>query len=268
MDTLPSEIINEILLIVDRPSLFHTSQVCSQWRELSSQRTIIINTLFDFIQACKEGDYLSIINFKPSLVWLNYGFNRICKGGHKELVNLMIGKGVTNWNKGFFEACRGGHKEIAELMIVKGATHYDYGFFGACQGGRKDIVELMISKGVYDWNHGLSGACQGGRKDIVELMIAKGANSWYWGLAGACQRGDKELVEFMIAKGADDWNLGLENAYKGGHKELAELMIIKGANRALCFFHPACLRNCKAVTKSITKDTVRCPCGKSLDNEH
>ena len=38
MDTLPEEILNEILLKVDRPSLFHASQVCNQWRRLSENR--------------------------------------------------------------------------------------------------------------------------------------------------------------------------------------------------------------------------------------
>ena len=42
MDMLPAEIINEILLLVDKPSLYEASQVCSQWRQKSLQLISIL----------------------------------------------------------------------------------------------------------------------------------------------------------------------------------------------------------------------------------
>lgn len=32
MDLLPEEMVNEILLRVDKPTLYHASQVCDQWQ--------------------------------------------------------------------------------------------------------------------------------------------------------------------------------------------------------------------------------------------
>ena len=46
-------------------------------------------------------------------------------GGHRELADLMIEKGATDWNWGLRMACYGGHRELADLMIEKGATHVD-----------------------------------------------------------------------------------------------------------------------------------------------
>jgi hypothetical protein len=73
-------------------------------------------------------------------------------------------------------ACRGGRKEMVELVIQKGCNAWNCGLVGACRGGHMEIVELMIEKGANNWNMGLSRACQGGHMEIVLLMIEKGAD--------------------------------------------------------------------------------------------
>ena len=107
---------------------------------------------------------------------INIGLKFACRGGHIDIVNLMIAKGANNWNYGLRHACRGGHIDIVNLMIAKGANDWNNGLYGACRGGHIDIVNLMIAKGANDWNYGLMGACRGGHIDIINLMIAKGAN--------------------------------------------------------------------------------------------
>ena len=44
MELLPEEIVNEILLLVDRPSLYHVSQVCVQWRQMALKQAVPINS--------------------------------------------------------------------------------------------------------------------------------------------------------------------------------------------------------------------------------
>jgi ankyrin repeat protein len=70
----------------------------------------------------------------------------------------MIQKGAYNWNEGLWRACRGGHREIAELMIEKGGDLY-LGLHGACLDGRRDMVEWMIQKGANPQNCTLSKHC-------------------------------------------------------------------------------------------------------------
>ena len=119
-----------------------------------------------------------------------------------------------NWNDGLFEACRGGHLNIVNLMIEKGADNWNHGLRGACQNGHLNIINYMIDKGAYSWNYGLYGACLGGHLNIVNLMIEKGADAWNDGLQGACQNGNlnrlqgarkpynTNIMNLMIKKGA------------------------------------------------------------------
>jgi hypothetical protein len=54
--------------------------------------------------------------------YFDVGMAGACRGGHKDLVLLMISSGrVTNFNWGLDEAYRGGHEELAFLMIENGA---------------------------------------------------------------------------------------------------------------------------------------------------
>ena len=54
---------------------------------------------------------------------------------------------------GLCNACRGGHINIVKMMIKKGATTWNNGLFGACQGGNMEIVDLIIEKGANDWDY-------------------------------------------------------------------------------------------------------------------
>ena len=201
MESLPSEIINEILLRVDRPTVYYTSQVCNLWRCLSLNQIRAIACSTDFKHACKEGDRLAVIRSTFNRGRVNNGLYGACRGGNLDLIKLMMTKGANDWNGGLYSACQGGHKEIIELMIAKGAYDWNGGLYSACQGGHKEIVELMIAKGADDYN--LYGGCRGGHKDIVELMILKGAKNLNDGLYGACIGDSKELIKLMILKGAD-----------------------------------------------------------------
>jgi ankyrin repeat protein len=48
---------------------------------------------------------------------------------------------------GLYGACRGGHLDIVDLVIALGATDYDWGLHLACQRGHLDIALLLINKG-------------------------------------------------------------------------------------------------------------------------
>lgn len=90
MELLPSEIINEILLLVDKPSLYHAAQVCVQWRQLALKQVVVINSIVRFVEACHEGDRLSVIKSDKNKPWLSLGLKIGCNGGHMNIVELMI----------------------------------------------------------------------------------------------------------------------------------------------------------------------------------
>lgn len=97
MDSLPSEIVNEISLLVDRPSLYYVAEVYNLWRQLALKQVVIIKSAYSFNIACHQRDLLSIIKSKKIRWWLNDGLKYGCLSGHKELIELMIAQGANNW---------------------------------------------------------------------------------------------------------------------------------------------------------------------------
>ena len=126
MESLPEEMLNEIIELTDRLALYSVSHVCKQWSQLALKQVVKINNFKDFARTCEKGDRLSIVKSKFNRSWLNGGLQSACLGGHKELVELMILKGADDWNGGLRVACFGHHEELAELMIVKGADSRYY----------------------------------------------------------------------------------------------------------------------------------------------
>jgi hypothetical protein len=148
MEDIPREILNEILLLLDKSSLFRASNVCKLWRQLASMRVVNINTRIHLREAAKNGDQLSIIKSSYNEDWIDWGLFGACEGGHKDLVNLMISKDAYDFDYALMYACRGGHKDLMVLLIIRGINNFDYGLFGACEGGHKDLIKLMIAYGA------------------------------------------------------------------------------------------------------------------------
>jgi hypothetical protein len=164
---------------------------------------------------------------------LNLPPTRLCKKacfyGYMKIMEYLFNAGIGISFVYLLKcACRGGHREIVNLVLSKGENDYNKGLYGACRGGHHELVQLMLSKGA-NCGWGLCGACKGGHLDLVQLMLSKGTTHYDWGLWGACQGGQREMVDLMISKGATDYNSGLTDACRSGHQEIVELMISKGA---------------------------------------
>ena len=196
MEDLPREMLNEILSWLDKPSLFQASNVCKLWRRQALTHVITISSEDQLKIAAINGDRLGII-FSPYINrdWIKTGLYGACKGGHKDLVELMMTDDTLSLNWGLHGACEGGHNDLVRLMLTKGAYDYYWRLYYACLGGHEELAELMIaenaksnnaglypdhkSKLIYDQklliNRGFGGACKGGHKNIMNLMKAKGA---------------------------------------------------------------------------------------------
>jgi hypothetical protein len=146
MEDLPREMIDEILVRLDRPSLFQASNVCKLWRRQAVTHVIAINDEFQLATAARNGDRLSIIKSVCNNRLINYGLGGACQGGHEDLANLMIAKGAWDFDCGLYGACEIGHLNLAKLMITKGATAFWLGLEIARLGGYKDLIELITTK--------------------------------------------------------------------------------------------------------------------------
>ncbi len=175
------------------PIFYKNDVICNV---ASYYMTIGYKKIFEL--ACKKNNRKTVeylLNRKKVGGMYKYELNLACRGGHIQIVQLMIEKGATDWGWGLAGACEGGHMQLVQMMIDKGATWWNEGLLCACYGGHIEIVKLMIEKGATCWDRGLKCACIGGHMEIVKLMIEKGANNWNWGLQSACEGGHMELVQ-------------------------------------------------------------------------
>jgi hypothetical protein len=125
-----------------------------------------------------------------------------CEEGNVHLVNLTISNGVVyDWNYGLYGACKGGHEEIVNLMIYKEANDWNLGLYGACLGGHPGIIRLMIQKGACEFEMGFFYACKGGHLESINMMISIVENiNWKYGFVGAFIGGELELMQLVISK--------------------------------------------------------------------
>lgn len=140
-------------------------------------------------------------------------FSNACLYGNIQDINTFIENGIQNdrdeWSDGFFYACRGGHLEIVQLIISKSKCkiEWKHGIHGACYSGNLKLVHFLISKAteaaeavtIVDLSRGLHFACGYGHLKLVQFLISIGA-SWEFGLTEACKRERLEIVHFLISK--------------------------------------------------------------------
>lgn len=214
---LPNEIVNEIILMIDPTDLFRASKVSKEFKKLVYNRKQVITTYYEFIQACEQGNILSLLRRGFKYKWYDCGFTAGCKAGHLEVIQYIIFKGCGKWNLGLYAGCIGGQLEIVKLMLSKGVTStHDENLYDACAGGNIEIVKLMITRGNNNWLNGslhayrqaLLHACKNGRINIVQFMIDNGANNLNQGLNLACQLKYKDIVQLLINRGANSCDCG------------------------------------------------------------
>ncbi len=73
MENLPTEMINEIISYLDKPSLFQASNVCKLWRQQTLRHVVAINDETQMFKAAKNGDRLSIIKSVYDKEWIDRG---------------------------------------------------------------------------------------------------------------------------------------------------------------------------------------------------
>lgn len=175
-------------------------------------------------------------------------FFSACEGGHLDMINMLIEKGVTNWDTGMIGACHGGHLEVVKMMIEKrgGASSFACdGLVVACQNGHMHIVEFMLELGANNWDKALEAACYGGHLEIAKLMVSKdtfahlfsgnlflgvyAAGYWNPGMLDACRGGHMEVIKYMVDEGADAFSNGMVIGCSLGRLDIIDFMIEKGA---------------------------------------
>lgn len=156
-----------------------------------------------------------------------------CRGGHTEIIEYMIEKGVDCWIEGFNGACIGGNVNIINWMMkLSGINTFPLsGLYHACVGGHKHIINMFIEKNVNNLDGGLQGACAGGQLDIAKWMIQLGSTDFVRGFNSACLSGHTKIAELMLEHGSIDKDR-INDVYKAvgdDHREVKSWLISIGA---------------------------------------
>ena len=150
------------------------------------------------------------------------------RGGHLDIVKLMLEKGADNkYNWAMLNAANGGHIDIVKFILEKGANNYNHTMVCAANGGHIDIVKLMLEKGANHYNKAMENAANGGHIDIINLMLEKGAYSYNSAMVCAARRGYLDIVKLMLEKGANNYDEAKKTAAKHGHIDIVNLLLSK-----------------------------------------
>ena len=209
---------------------------------------------------CKENlpniiEYL-IVTKNADLNKENEFLLMVSKGGHKEIAQLLIEKGIdinqTNSILGqnaLHFASGEGHTDVVRLLIEKGIdiNQRDEDGWNALHLVSyyrfNEIVQLLIEKGIdinqtdEDGQNALHLASREGKTEVVKLLIEKGIDINQKDKDGqnalhlASYEGHIDIVELLIENGLDinqideEGQNALHLASWKGHKEIVQLLI-------------------------------------------
>ena len=177
--------------------LHHINCFLSPWEtsRLRASSTFFRNTIPD-----KAAKYRKLFRAFTSSKKSRCDMIRVtCKNGYKDIILLMIKKGVCYIEEVMKIVFRHGYKDIVLFLIEKGVSICSYrGIYHICKGGYLDIAQLMIERElIIDLDWALGCACEYGNLDLVQLMIEKGATGLNWALRCAYNADHANIVQFL-----------------------------------------------------------------------
>lgn len=139
-----------------------------------------------FYRACLAGKRAKVLRFlrfgSPDL---HDGLCGACRGGHEDLVTLLIERGAHDFGRPLLDAALGGHLRVVQTiwpLVDPDDTFWRYSaFMDACKKGHLDIVHFLLENRAIDLSKrrysrrmvddALHEACRGGQLEVARLMI-------------------------------------------------------------------------------------------------
>ena len=177
-------------------------------------------------EAAREGDICMVKKMlKKGANDFNTAMLYASKSGSLEVVQLMLDK-AFNHNEANAKAAFYGYKEIVELFIDKGVSNYDWVMKSAAEGGHIEIIKMMLDRGANINNIVLLKALKAGHINIVEFLIDRGADlELNFLMFETAKYGHIEMVQMLMDRGADNHRDVMFEAAKNGQIEIVSLML-------------------------------------------
>ena len=147
--------------------------------------------------ASRKGDK-ELINFflskgaRPSYVLIG-----ALQGNHLDLFQEFSKTQEIPPEDGLRHSSYAGNKDLMQLFISRGATDWNDALGFASIGGQKDAVNFLIEKGANNWQAGLNGAAEGEHPSLIDFFISKGANITDIVKISAGISGNKDIIAYI-----------------------------------------------------------------------
>lgn len=160
------------------------------------------------------------------------------RGGHKELVEFCVDRGVWNHVYALEAASRGGHKELVIYFVKRqnSVISIKLGLYGAARGGQKEIIDYYAELGELSpkkYNKLMRHAAAGGHLELVKHFISLGANVFDSAILASMEKCRETIIRFLADQREFErhvWNRGLYCAARKDNRRLIDYCIEKGAN--------------------------------------
>jgi len=167
----------------------------------------ILHNIYDCNAVISEAAYyghIYIINkmIEKGVTYFDYAARSAIEGGHIDLFYFLFNKipekpNCQYYNKIMATAAEHGYKQIVELMLSKGASDYEYTMTMATYNNHIELVNLMLNLGANNYNKTLVISACRGHIDIVKLMLDLGANNYQEAIDDATQMGFNDIIELI-----------------------------------------------------------------------
>lgn len=130
--------------------------------------------------------------------WIS-GLQGAVKGGHVDLIEFFLKKGVMKTYLMFELAARQGSPEVLKFFDYNSRRKNKAGLAGAARGGHLALVkDFFLSLENVDPNQAFIEAAKGGHVDVMDYLLHKGASLFSVAIEKAAQKGQLSAVKYIL----------------------------------------------------------------------
>lgn len=156
-------------------------------------------------------------------------FNGASGGGHREIMEWIMGMGRDFWDSGdaLWSAGRQGQIETAKWLASKGANEFFEALKGAAAGGHIEVANWALDNNVSGFGS-LEVAAGAGQLEMVKWLVGKGVAERQEKDAAmyeAARSGRTEVTRWLADNESKRYKWAFEGAVLNGHEETARLLL-------------------------------------------
>jgi hypothetical protein len=164
--------------------------------------------------AASKGNMTSVKYLLEKGLHPNEGLGSAALKNQKDVLNILLEKGATDYNKGLIYAALGGHMELLKFFIDKGANFFNGAMYNAINAGNIKMVKYLIEKGADDFGCGLAAAATAANFEMVKFFMKfEEVNEDYLNMALkntlSSSKFKINIIEYLIDRGATGLEGGL-----------------------------------------------------------